>query len=171
MDTSYDVFLSHAWADGDYPQKIGDALRGAGLSIWFDATEIHDFESITNAVNVDLARSKALLAYYSETYPLRRACKWELTAAFLAGQCAGDPRKRVLIVNPETKADHIHPIELRDVRFFAAPKNDEAALQALANIVLQHVATREGNYRARKRGPRVYVRLLVSCRSRTARAL
>jgi hypothetical protein len=54
MDTSYDVFLSRAWEDGDYPQKIGDALRGAGLSIWFDATEIHDFESITNAVNVDL---------------------------------------------------------------------------------------------------------------------
>jgi hypothetical protein len=96
-------------------------------------------ESITNAVNVDLARSKALLAYYSQTYPLRRACQCELTAVFLARQCAGDPRKRVLIVNPETKADHIHPIELRDARFFAAPKNDEAALQALANIVLQHV--------------------------------
>ena len=47
-------------------------------------------------------------------------------------------------MNPETKADHIHPIELRDARFFAAPKNDEAALQALANIVLQHVRDLKG---------------------------
>ncbi len=99
----YDIFLSHAWADGERPQQIADALTKAGLRVWFDAAEINDFASITRAVTEGLAKSKALLAYYSKTYPLRRACQWELTAAFLAAQTEGDPRRRVLVVNPEEK--------------------------------------------------------------------
>ena len=112
-----DVFLSHAWADGERPQQLADALTKAGLRVWFDAAEINDFASITHAVTEGLAKSKALVAYYSKTYPLRRACQWELTAAFLSAQTEGDPRRRVLVINPEKSADHIHPIELRDTKF------------------------------------------------------
>ena len=117
MSAAYDVFLSHSWADGDRPQRIAEALRKAGLRVWFDAAEINDFTSITHAVTEGLAQSKVLLAYYSKTYPLRRACQWELTAAFLAAQAEGDPRRRVLAARPEEKADHIHPISLRDAKF------------------------------------------------------
>src|ERR1700757_1756568 len=119
MFAAYDIFLSHAWADGDRPQKIAEALSKAGLRVWFDAADINDFTSITRAVTEGLAQSKALLAYYSKTYPLRRACQWELTAAFLAAQTdhQHDPRRRVLVVNPEEKADHIIPIQLKDTKF------------------------------------------------------
>src|SRR5450432_2644850 len=103
----YDIFLSHAWADGERPQQLTDALTKAGLRVWFDATEINDFASITRAVDEGLANSKTLLAYYSKTYPLRRACQWELTSAFLAAQTEGDARRRMLVVNPEEKSDHI----------------------------------------------------------------
>ena len=99
-DTSsatYDVFLSHAWADGDGPQRIADAFKNVGLRVWFDAAEINDFTGITRAVTEGLVQSKALLAYYSKNYPLRRACQWELTAAFLAAEAEGDPRRRVLV--------------------------------------------------------------------------
>jgi hypothetical protein len=129
MAATYDVFLSHAWADGDRPQQIANALTAAGLRVWFDATEINDFASITRAVTEGLAKSKALLAYYSATYPLRRACQWELTAAFLAAQTEGDPRRRVLVINPENGADHIHPIELRDAKFRNAPNTDDETQQ------------------------------------------
>ncbi|HMD97482.1 MAG TPA: toll/interleukin-1 receptor domain-containing protein [Terriglobia bacterium] len=91
MLAEYDVFVSHAWADGDRPCKIAEALKAAGLRVWFDASEIADFASITRAVEQGIAKSKALLAYYSKTYPTRRACQWELTAAFLAAQQEGDP--------------------------------------------------------------------------------
>jgi hypothetical protein len=37
---AYDIFLSHAWKDGERPQHIADALTEAGLRVWFDATEI-----------------------------------------------------------------------------------------------------------------------------------
>ncbi len=107
MSAAFDVFLSHAWADGNRPQQIAGALRKAGLRVWFDAAEINDFTSITRAVAEGLARSKVLVAYHSKTYPLRRACQWELTVAFLAPQAEGDPRRRGLVVSPEEKADHI----------------------------------------------------------------
>ena len=144
MSVAYDVFLSHAWADGNRPQQIAEAIRKADLRVWFDAAEINDFTSITRAVTEGLAQSKALLAYYSKTYPLRRACQWELTAAFLAAQAEGDPRRRVLVVSPEEKADHIHPIELRDAKFRTAPIDDGPALHELVQSVVKHVAALDG---------------------------
>jgi hypothetical protein len=144
MSAAYDIFLSHAWADGDRPQQIAEALRRAGLRVWFDADEINDFTSITRAVTEGLAQSKAMLAYYSKTYPLRRACQWELTAAFLAAETECDPRQRVLVVNPEEKADHILPTQLGDTKFRAAPTEDAAALQELVQSVVKHVAAING---------------------------
>jgi tetratricopeptide (TPR) repeat protein len=143
MAAEFDVFLSHAWADGEHPWRIADALKSAGLHVWFDAYEIGDFRSITRAVTDGVARSKVLLAYYSKTYPLRRACQWEMTTAFLAAQTEGDPGRRILVINPEEKADHIHPIELRDVKLRAAPTN-VTALDELVQSVAQHVAGIEG---------------------------
>ena len=145
MAATYDVFLSHAWADGERPQQIADALTHAGLRVWFDAAEINDFAGITRAVAEGLAQSKALLAYYSKTYPLRRACQWELTAAFLAAQTEGDPRRRVLVVNPESGADHIHPIELRDAKFRSAP-NTDGEMQQVVQAIVKHVGAVDGTF-------------------------
>ena len=139
----YDVFLSHAWADGERPQQIADALTKAGLRVWFDANEIKLFAGITSEVAEGLAKSKALVAYYSHTYPSRRGCQWELTAAYLAGQAEGDPRQRVLVINPETGNDHIHPIELRDAKYPKAPTNDSEMAQLVDGIV-NHLAPVSG---------------------------
>ncbi len=143
MLAEYDIFLSHAWKDGALPQHIADALTAAGLRVWFDANEIDDFAGITRAVTEGLAKSKALLAYYSATYPLRRACQWELTAAFLAAQTEGDPRRRVLVINPEGGADHIHPIELRDAKFRNTP-NTDGEMQQLVQAIVKHVGKLSG---------------------------
>ena len=68
----YDLFLSHAWADGERPPQIAEALTQAGLHVWSDAAGIADFAAITRAVTEGRAKSKALLACYSLIYPLRR---------------------------------------------------------------------------------------------------
>jgi hypothetical protein len=140
----FDVFLSHAWADGERPQQIAEAVRKAGLRVWFDADEIDDFAGITRAVTEGLAKSRALLAYYSRTYPLRRACQWELTAAFLAAQSEGDPRRRVLVINPEKGADHIHPVHLRDEKFLTVANGNGAALQEMIQSVVRQVKALDG---------------------------
>jgi hypothetical protein len=143
MPKEYDVFLSHAWADGDRPQRIAKALEKAGLRVWFDATELEDFAGITRAIAEGLANSKALVAYYSKTYPSRRACRWELTAAFLAAQAEGGRQSRILVINPEETDGHIHPIELRDAKYRLAP-DDDKGLEELARAVAEHVAELKG---------------------------
>ena len=50
----------------------------------------------------------------------------------------------MLVVNPRDKADHIHPIELRDAKFRSAPKDNGAALQELAQAIVKHVSKLDG---------------------------
>jgi hypothetical protein len=100
----WDVFVSYARSDLEVVIPIAAALQARGLGVWRDEEEIEDFEAITRSVRDGVARSRVLLAYYSQRYPTRRACQWELTAAFLAAQRLGDPRERVLVVNPERSA-------------------------------------------------------------------
>jgi len=126
MSDRYDIFFSYAHVNGAAAQALVGALRAAGLTVWFDDTEIPDFASISRSIEVGLARSKAVVAYYSSIYPLRRACQWELTAAFLTAQRAGHPGQRVLVVNPERDAMHIQPIELRDGKYLSAPGAGDA---------------------------------------------
>src|SRR6478609_8104658 len=101
MPVGYDVFMSYAHADGAAVRILVTALEAQGLRVWFDSDEIRDFAGINKAIAEGLANSKVLVAFYSKIYPTRRPCQWELTAAFLAGQREGDPRRRVFIVNPE----------------------------------------------------------------------
>ena len=91
--------------------------------MWFDATGIYDFAGITHAVTEGLAKSKALLAYYSRPI-LCAGLPMGADRRFLAAQTEGDPRRRVLVINPESGADHVHPIELRDAKFRNASKTD-----------------------------------------------
>lgn len=77
-----------------------------------DTQQIDSCASIQRTISQGLARSKLLLALYSQAYSQRRACDWELAAAYVAG--APD---RILVLNPEDGADHIQPQSLREHRF------------------------------------------------------
>ena len=126
-------------------------LTNARLRVWCDADEISDFASI-RAVTEGLAKSKALLAYYSNTYPLRRACQWELTVAFLAAQTEGDPAPGPGRQSQQG-ADHIHPIELRDAKVLNAP-NTDVEMQRFVQAIVQHVAAVDGGWPTSVPSPR-----------------
>ena len=142
-DGMYDIFLSYPHKDREEVVKICKALHDKGLNVWMDETDVSDYASITHSIVDGLARSRVLLAYYSLNYVHSRACQWELTAAFLAAQHKGDPRQRVLIINPEENAGHIHPVELRDELFQKAPA-DQKGINSLAANVATHVSAIEG---------------------------
>jgi CHAT domain-containing protein/tetratricopeptide (TPR) repeat protein len=145
-NASYDVFLSyHRGPSLELARALRDALVADGLAVFLDEAEIEDFTSISHRLTEGLARSRALVALYGATYPARRACQFELTAAFLAAQRGGDPRDRVLVVNPEPGVAHIEPAELRDALFVRAPEpNDRAAVAELAGRIAHHVADLDG---------------------------
>jgi len=133
----WDVFLSYSRSDAQRAGTLASALREQGLRVFVDDTAVQNFASITTTIETGLARSRVLLALYSYDYPRRRACQWELTHAYLSGQREGDPRRRVLLVNPETGSDHIQPLELRDARHLSWPATGEA-LHRLASQVAAH---------------------------------
>jgi tetratricopeptide (TPR) repeat protein len=137
----FDVFLSYAHADRERVLALRDALTRHGLEVWLDDMKIETFESISKSIETGVACSKALVAFYSRAYPTRRPCQWELTAAFVAAQREGDPRRRVLVVNPEPDGEHVQPVELRDALYAAAPteEDDGRAYDAVARRIAMHV--------------------------------
>jgi len=138
-DRTYDIFLSYPHADRVTVAKICKALHEKGLSVWMDESDIPDYASITRSIVDGLARSRVLVAYNSLNYAHSRACQWELTAAFLAAQREGDPRRRVLVINPENEFEHIQPVELRDAEI---PDSDD--LDRLVSRVKARVDEIEG---------------------------
>lgn len=114
--------------------KLADALVESGLRVWIDQREIADFDAITEEIRSGIAQSKAVLAWYSADYPKSRPCQQELTAAFIAAQRLGDPRRRVLVVNPESADTHVLPIQLADQQHAAAAKSSVLA-ERLADVV------------------------------------
>jgi hypothetical protein len=135
----WDVFLSYSRGDVERVRPLAQALRDGGLEVFTDETGVASFAGISDTIRRELSRSKALLAFYSSGYPEREACQWELTTAYLAGLGEGDPRRRVMVVNPERTTDHIHPVELRDARH-ASPDD----LTALVTDVREHMAGLRG---------------------------
>jgi tetratricopeptide (TPR) repeat protein len=140
----YDVFISYRHVDIEAVRALAAALRAQGLEVWQDEKRIEDFASIQRSVEEGLAHSKALVAWYSARYPESVACQWELTHAFVGGQQEGDPRQRMLLVNPEAANGHIHPIELRDALYRGV--TDASGLQATAEAVARHVRKLTGTF-------------------------
>jgi TIR domain len=123
----YDLFVSYRREDADRVLPLVEALRERNLRVWLDQRQIGDFAAITDEIRSGLARSKALLAWYSADYPRSRPCQMELTAALIAAQQDGDPRRRVLIVNPEHDARHVVPEKLADEQHLPALDAKELA--------------------------------------------
>ena len=134
MGALHDLFLSYRWADKTNVEPMLAALHARGVTVWQDAREVEDFASIQRAVSTGLAGARALLAWYSIRYNESRACQWELTAAYCAAQAEGDPRRRILVVNPEAGNAHVHLPELFDQLHLSAVgvPGDANATDALA---------------------------------------
>ncbi|MEI6560380.1 MAG: tetratricopeptide repeat protein [Rhodospirillaceae bacterium] len=105
------IFFSYSRADSAAVKPLVAALRAAGVEVWQDESAIGDFDPIHDDIVEGLKGSAALLAWYSQSYPERPYCQWELTAAWLAGEAEG--KRRVLVVNPEANVSHIYPESLR----------------------------------------------------------
>ncbi|GAA2451279.1 TIR domain-containing protein [Streptomyces mauvecolor] len=144
----WDVFLSYSRQDAGQVRRLYEEFIAVGLTVFTDESAVAGFAGISDAIRSALADSRVLLAYYSTGYPERPACQWELTAAFLAGLGEGDPRRRVLVVNPEPDTTHIHPVELRDTR--------HGEPETLVADVLAHLRQIPGPMRLEAAPPRVH---------------
>jgi hypothetical protein len=133
-----DVFVSYHHVDAAPVGALADALTERGVRVRLGQQDVADVSGITRGISQELAKAKALVAYYSTSYATGRACQWELTAALVAGGYHGDPSQRVLVVNPEPLLSHIYPLELRNAVYRAPPTTDDRdGLAALADRIAQ----------------------------------
>jgi tetratricopeptide (TPR) repeat protein len=153
----YDVFLSYRHCDVGVVSALADALGARGLSVWMDRTAIPEFGGITDAARRGIAGSKAIVAFYSASYPQSAPCQWELTTAFAAAGRLGDPRARVLVVNPEPTPNHIEPVELRDALYQRLEVTDATRIDQVAKAIAAHVATLDGTLGAGDSVPALWV--------------
>ena len=136
MHATHDLFLSYRWVDTPSVEPLVVALDARGVRVWRDAREVEDLSGIQKAVATGLSGSRALLAWYSGRYNESRACQWELTSAYIAAQAEGDPRLRILVVNPETGNAHVHLPELFDqLHLSGAGLSDPGAVHILADRI------------------------------------
>lgn len=108
------VFFSYRHVDREAVQPLILALARLKVDVWVDVNRISDTQSISQQICENLAEAGLFVAWYSNAYPASEACRWELTAAFIAAQAQGTPHSYLMVVNPESRTDHIYPTILRD---------------------------------------------------------
>ena len=138
MTASWDVFFSYRRHDLAKARPLLDALTRAGIRVWRDEQDIPDQASITEEIRHGIANSKALLAFYSLTYPLSNPCQQEITLAWLAAERIDQlANRRVWIANPEASFEHL-PELLRDPQ--SRPlTGDDAQLAAIVQATKERV--------------------------------
>lgn len=151
MGDQYDIFFSYAHADKKAAKPLLDAFAVKGIKVFHDDTEIIDGQSISRRITDGLSGAKTLVAWYSKTYPTRRACQWELTAAIIAAQRDSSDIKaienRILALNPEPTRTHIQPLHIQDQRYIAAHDVDAEKLAQQVFDHLQRVHQTFGGFR------------------------
>ena len=151
--TTFDVFLSHAWVDQLSAERVAERpqrglaselvrrLEAAGLSVFYDADDIHDGDQITEAARGALANAAAFVVWYSAMYPTRQACRWELTTATRIDRAMD----RIVAINPEADGAHLTGTPLKDTRIAACPvATDDAAWGAIVDSIVATVRAADG---------------------------
>ncbi|UEM02864.1 TIR domain-containing protein [Skermanella rosea] len=147
----YDIFFSYAHADRDAALPVITALKARNLRVFHDETEITDGDSIVRRIVEGLGRARMLVAWYSATYPTRRACQWELTSALIAARHEfPDGRtveRRILALNPEAGIGHLHPADILAKKYVDARGIPAEQLAGRAAALLDGLAGSFGEIR------------------------
>jgi hypothetical protein len=116
------VFISYSRQDKVRVLPFVEAMRRAGVPVWIDEAEIDALDDFPARIREGLARSRALLAWYSPRYAESGYCQKELTAAWIAaGRVTRDILSRIVVVNPETEVAHIALGDVGRQNYLAAP--------------------------------------------------
>jgi hypothetical protein len=75
------LFISYSRQNKAEVYPFADALAQAGVDVWIDKEGIDPLDDFPARIRDGLARSHALLAWYSPEYAQSSYCQKELTAA------------------------------------------------------------------------------------------
>src|SRR5580704_14146338 len=88
------VFISHSVGDAEWARSFAQALKGRGVSVWFDEFDVRPGESVRDALEAGLRSSDVLVALLDANSPSKPNLFFELGAALGMG-------KRVVAIVPK----------------------------------------------------------------------
>ena len=142
------LFISYSRRNKEQVYPLADALAQAGIDIWIDREEIDPLDDFPASIRDGLARSHALLAWYSPEYAQSNYCQKELTAAWICTQrLTRDTLSRILIVNPEEGVAHIALGDVGRQNYLAAPK-DAASPEKFIQAIRDKLTGLSGDFAA-----------------------
>ena len=129
------LFISYSRRNKAEVYPFADALVEAGVDVWIDKEGIDPLEDFPARIRDGLARSHALLAWYSPEYAQSSYCQKELTAAWIcAGRLTRDVLSRIFILNPQEGVDHIALGDVERENYLTAP-DDASALAVCVGTI------------------------------------
>ena len=79
----WDVFISHAWEDKDtVARPLADALKRAGLRVWYDEFALNIGDSLHRSINRGIAESKYGIVILSQNFFQKEWTQQELSGLF-----------------------------------------------------------------------------------------
>jgi|GEM_PF-5893152 len=120
------LFFSYRRSQLDTVRPVVDALRRAGVKVFFDQDAIDPLASFPEKIQQGIAASHALLAWWSLDYGESDHCLAEYRLAWShARRHSADVAQRLWVLNPEANAGHISAGEANASNFLRPPKAGE----------------------------------------------
>ncbi len=116
------IFISYRRTQQEQLRPVVDALRDVGLGVFFDLEDIKALADFPERIRDGLASSHAMLVWWSSDYAESELCMQELRLGWQhARRHSSNVARRLWIVNPEVRGDHIVAGELSSSNYLSPP--------------------------------------------------
>ena len=138
MKTTPALFISYRRTHLPQLQRVKRFLEHVGIECFLDVETIDPLANFPDRIREAIGRSHALLAWWSSDYGDSDFCVQEFRIAWQhARRRSSDLVRRIWIVNPEERADHVCSGELDSTNFLKPPSAGGEA--AWAEMLLQRI--------------------------------
>ncbi|MER8073271.1 SAV_2336 N-terminal domain-related protein [Streptomyces sp. NPDC094034] len=131
----YDVFVSYAHEDGEWPVALAGDLQRLGLKVWFDRWELAAGQSVAGRLRDGLAKADALVTVVSPRWIASDWCNEEFAAVMTASTANSQRVIPVLWGDVATVPPFIANQLFVDFRTATTPAQHEAQVQQLLGAV------------------------------------
>jgi TolB-like protein/tetratricopeptide (TPR) repeat protein len=124
-EPAHAVFLSYASQDAEAAQKISEALRGAGIEVWFDQSELRGGDAWDQSIRKQIKTCALFLPVISHTTHDRREGYFRLEWKLAVDRChlmdANMPFLLPVVIDDTRDDDERVPERFREVQWTRLP--------------------------------------------------
>ncbi len=138
------VFLSYASQDAEVVRRIADALRAAGVEVWFDQNELVGGDAWDAKIRKQIKECALFVPVISANTQARREgyfrIEWKLAAQRTHAIAEGTPFLLPLVIDETRDGEALVPSEFREVQWTRLPVRQAQGLQPGGEVTAAFVA-------------------------------